>query len=205
MADQTSAIPTRIRGTRISQVLADARNGKLDTVDGPTPSLDSPTRPKTPAGFDEKMAHSSLLIHNQKAKAASRTRSLLNSAYNSRNIRLESIENSRPSPPLNRKEPVTEVRSSATLAKIPDCSFNAEALSEELDFIEHSANGRDGQVSAKDLSGPFTALTNFVASLKSDSYIDDGEQRLAYKSLGFSITHFLAALQSPVAKWRMLW
>jgi hypothetical protein len=125
------------------------------------------------------MVHPSLLINHQKAKSVSKTRSLVNAAYYPKHIKLESIDNPKPKPSkaVSSRGPSTEVRSSATLAKIPDSSFDAVAFSAELATI---ADEGTHNLSSR-LAGPFSILTAFVGSLKSDSEVGDGKpQSICY-------------------------
>lgn len=171
MNQEAPAPAARIRSQRISQVLAHARNGTLDSSDVPTPSLDSPTRPKTPASFDDH----SFISHHQHARANSRSRSLATSSFISRHIRLESIENTKPNRSQNAKLPSTDMRSSASLAKIPDCAFNSQGLCKDLEEIEGSIGLVPALQTTDMLAEPCGTLITFLKTLKSDSEVDNGK------------------------------
>ena len=160
--------------TRLSQVIADAR---IESEGGFAPSLDNPTRPKTPAGFDDRLADPKLNILNMKAAASSRRRDI----GGTRNIHkrlLDNMENSKPrtlSSKARSSSPVVMATSSAYLSKIPDLPFDTDKISQDLDDIDNDLDSFSFSSFNLMLGEQIVKFTKFLEGLQPDAELDTGK------------------------------
>lgn len=161
------------RGTgRIAQLLAHAR---LES-EGLAPSLDNPTRPKTPAGFDDKIADPRMSILQMKTKATSRSKALVNSTLLHKQLRdnIEKNASATLKASATIKSQPNNVKSSAPLARIPDATFNSQRLLSDLDDIEVEFENMSVDDISRMLGEQITEFIKFLNSMKSDTELEIG-------------------------------
>lgn len=150
MSDQLQNIRGRAVG-RIADVIAQARQQAANPGDASfaPPSLDNPSRPKTPAGFDERInMDSSLSLYQMRTAANSRQQALLrNSSSNSSHLRGSMSKTSKlkelkaatqTTKPIESPSPVIDVEEEAVVpqSRMVNSTFNPPMLLRDLSDVE---------------------------------------------------------------------
>lgn len=146
MSSDNTQSKVRSRGP-IAAILANARQ----EINGQpfAPSLDNPSRPKTPAGFDEKMANPSLGIMNMRTSAGNRSREAMSNSSQAHNhirqaaSRQQLLQPKREVNQIEREVPRISSRTSVPIVssmilplnKIVESGFSAEKLRELQDDL----------------------------------------------------------------------
>ena len=179
MSDEAPRSPqsrARMRGP-ITAILASAR----EEVNGsaPAPSLEFPSRPKTPASYDDDKVsiNSNLNIFNMKStvRSSAGSKSSLSALANKRQPRSSrsrsAADNSDTTEPTTQVKPsVASTSITMPLSRIVESGFNPEQLLNDLSFVLES----DTLEFNATLSEKVEAFIKFLQPLQSDADLSSG-------------------------------
>jgi hypothetical protein len=161
---------TKSRGvTRISQVIANAR---LES-EGFAPSLDNPTRPKTPAGFDDKLPDPKLSLYQMKTAATSRSKAVVGASLLHKQLR-DNVELKQTKTSSKKLSASVTKSTSAPLTRIVDSAFNASLLLNDLVEIENEFDAISFTDITRMLTDQIQEFIKFLNSMQPDTELESG-------------------------------